>query len=182
MASKIYVSRSLIARYENGSAIPSKENLEKLSLFFDVKLTYLIDDEEIVGITLNQNKIAQIIDDVFSFLIIIIESTFCLISLLPIFKIKKYCYNGNLIPNIEKEIVSLAQVTLLHNNIIVLITILFCIVNICLSLMILINKNNKYRIYAKLINYIMFVLILFLIFFSIVFSIIYLNNNIYDFK
>ena len=41
LASKIYVSRSLIARYENGTVVPTKENIEKLALFFNVKLSYL---------------------------------------------------------------------------------------------------------------------------------------------
>lgn len=55
LASKIYVSRSLIARYENGSALPSKENLEKLSLIFGVKMSELMDQDEITGIALSQN-------------------------------------------------------------------------------------------------------------------------------
>lgn len=33
LAKAIFVSRSLIAKYETGAAYPNKENLEKLALF-----------------------------------------------------------------------------------------------------------------------------------------------------
>ena len=36
LASKIYVSRTLISKYESGAIIPTKDNIEKLALFFNV--------------------------------------------------------------------------------------------------------------------------------------------------
>ena len=38
LARAIFVSRSLIAKYETGTAYPNKENLEKLALYFGVKV------------------------------------------------------------------------------------------------------------------------------------------------
>lgn len=182
LASKIFVSRSLIARYENGSVVPSKENLEKLSLFFDLRLSDFIDKEDIVGLALSQNKAALIMERFFFVLIIIVNGLFSFISLLPIFKLNRYYYHeGNLIPNLETKFFSFVQITLLNNNSIVLITIIFCAINLCLSIACLVKQNFKHRIWIKMINYVLFVLILFLIFFSIVFSVIYLNNNIYDY-
>lgn len=46
LAKAIYVSRSLIAKYETGLAYPSKDNLEKLALFFNVDIKDLIDSSE----------------------------------------------------------------------------------------------------------------------------------------
>ncbi len=182
LASKIFVSRSLIARYENGSVVPSKENLEKLSLLFNLRLSDFIDKEDIVGLTLSQNKAALIMERFFFVLIIIVNGLFSFISLLPIFKLNRYYYHeGNLAPNLETKFFSFVQITLLNNNQIVLITIIFCAINLCLSIACLVKQNFKNRIWIKMINYVLFVLILFLIFFSIVFSVIYLNNNIYDY-
>lgn len=42
LASSIYVSRSLIAKYENRSAYPTKETLEKLALYFGVTMNELV--------------------------------------------------------------------------------------------------------------------------------------------
>ena len=182
LASKIFVSRSLIARYENGSVMPSKENLEKLSLFFDLRLSDFIDNEEIVGLTLSQNKTALIMEKFFSILIISVEGLFILISLLPIFKINRYYFGGSYLPNLEAKFFSFVQITLLQNNPIVLITIIFCLINIFLSSICLAKQSFKGRIWIKMINYVLFVLILFLIFFSIVFSIVYLNSNLYDYQ
>jgi len=181
LASKIFVSRSLIARYENGSVMPSKENLEKLSLFFNLRLSDFVDEEDVVGLTLSQNKTALIMEKFFFSLIIVIEGLFSFISLLPIFRINRYYYEGSSVPNIESKFFSFIQITLLHNNPIVLITIIFCLVNIFLNFVCIAKQNFKRRIWIKMINYVLFVIILFLILFSIVFSVIYLNSNLYDY-
>lgn len=36
LANKIFVSRTLITKYENGTVMPTKDNLEQLALFFNV--------------------------------------------------------------------------------------------------------------------------------------------------
>lgn len=181
LASKIFVSRSLIARYENGSVMPSKENLEKLSLFFNLRLSDFIDEEEVVELTLSQNKTALIMEKFFSFLIIVVAGLFSFMSLLPVFKMNRYYFEGSSVPNLESKFFSFVQITLLHNNPIVLITIVFCVINTCLSIVCLVKQSFTYRIWVKMVNYVLFVLILFLIFFSIVFSVIYLNGNLYDY-
>lgn len=181
LASKIFVSRSLIARYENESVIPTRENVEKLALFFDVKLSDLIDEEYNIELTLSHSKMSLFIDRFFSILILVVISLFIIISLLPIFKSSRYHYGGNPIPNLETNIFSFIQITLLHNNPIVLITMIAGIINATLSVICMLKQGEKYIIWIKMSNYVLFVVILFMIFFSIVFSISYLNNNIYDY-
>jgi transcriptional regulator with XRE-family HTH domain len=46
LASKIFVSRTLITKYESGSVFPTDENLEKLSAVFGISKTGLLSDEE----------------------------------------------------------------------------------------------------------------------------------------
>ncbi len=182
LASKIFVSRSLIARYENGSVMPSKENLEKLSLVFNLKISDFIDEEAVVGLALVQNKTALIMKKFFLSLIIAIDGFFIIISLLPIFRIKIYYFEGSSTPNLETNFFSFIQISLLHSNPIVLITLIVCFINIFISIICLVKQNFKHRIWVKMITYVLFVINLFLIFFSIVFSVIYLNSNIYDYQ
>lgn len=182
LASKIFVSRSLIARYENGSVMPSKENLEKLSLVFNLKISDFIDEEAVVGLALVQNKTALIMEKFFLSLIIAIDGLFIIISLLPIFRIKTYYFEGSSTPNLETKFFSFIQISLLHSNPIVLITLIVCFINIFISIICLVKQNFKHRIWVKMITYVLFVINLFLIFFSIVFSVIYLNSNIYDYQ
>mgnify|MGYP002553448402 CR=1 FL=1 len=45
LANNIFISRSVIAKYESGFANPTKENLEKIGNYFNVPLSYFIDDK-----------------------------------------------------------------------------------------------------------------------------------------
>lgn len=44
---RLFVSRSVIAKYECGKSFPTRENAEKLAAFFDVKLSDLIEEEQV---------------------------------------------------------------------------------------------------------------------------------------
>ena len=45
LAEKLNVSRQVISRWENGTALPDAENLRQLSHLFDVSSDYLLNDE-----------------------------------------------------------------------------------------------------------------------------------------
>lgn len=47
LADKLFVSRSAIAKWENGNGIPSDVNLEAICKFFDIKEEWLLDREEL---------------------------------------------------------------------------------------------------------------------------------------
>lgn len=53
LANKIFVSRTLITKYENGIVMPTKDNLEKLALFFNVDTKELLSTHEETGIVLD---------------------------------------------------------------------------------------------------------------------------------
>ncbi len=46
LAEKLYVSRTLISKWENGVIYPSASNMEKLSKLMDVDIDYLLSAEE----------------------------------------------------------------------------------------------------------------------------------------
>ena len=41
LSNSIYISRTMITKYENGTVYPTKENIEKIALFFNVKILIL---------------------------------------------------------------------------------------------------------------------------------------------
>lgn len=178
LASKIYVSRSLIARYENGSALPSKENLEKLSLIFDVKMSELMEQDEITGIALSQNKVSSILEKVFLYLIIGIELLFVLISFLPLLKMKIYHYDDGSLTILDGKTYSFIKITLENNNPIVVIAVVLCLINSFLCFFYIYFKR---RLWIKIVCYIFFALLLVLLFFCIAISISYSSNCLYDY-
>ncbi len=42
LAKSIFVSRTLITKYESGTVYPTKDNVEKLALYFNVPISYLL--------------------------------------------------------------------------------------------------------------------------------------------
>ena len=53
LASQLFVSRTLISKYESGAIYPTKQNAEKIAQVFDVNLSDLIDSNETISIALN---------------------------------------------------------------------------------------------------------------------------------
>lgn len=47
LAKRLFISRSVIAKYECGKSLPTRENAEKLAAFFDIKLSDLIEEEQV---------------------------------------------------------------------------------------------------------------------------------------
>lgn len=82
LASKVYISRSVIAKYERGFAIPTKENALLLADFFNVKITYLLTKDELRKIALNESKSQKIISFLLPTLFLIIN-TFILFFFFP---------------------------------------------------------------------------------------------------
>ena len=58
LASSIFVSRTLISKYENGSVYPTKDNVQKLALYFNVPISSLIDEEDTIQLVLKQNDLS----------------------------------------------------------------------------------------------------------------------------
>ncbi len=180
LASKIYVSRSLIARYENGTVVPTKENIEKLALFFNVKLSYLLDENDAARLGFYQNHLSLLLEKSFSWIIIILNIFFSILSILPIFKINRYYFPDGT-PSLGSKFFGFMQITLTYNNPIVLITFFTCLISTALSIFCLLHKTKTKKNWCCIANYVVFIVNLILIFISVAFSVIYLKNNLYDY-
>lgn len=83
LAKTIFVSRSAIAKWENGLGIPSDANLKALCDFFDVDENWLLDKKDLKGeIKLNKLQKRNIIISIFGMIIPII---FILFSIAPLY-------------------------------------------------------------------------------------------------
>lgn len=56
LAQKLYVSRTLISKWENGVIYPSASNMQKLAEIMNVDINYLLSEEEVKMLTLNANS------------------------------------------------------------------------------------------------------------------------------
>ena len=56
LALKLFISRTLISKWENGAIYPSYNNMEKLAEIMGVSIDYLLSNEETKKITLNTNS------------------------------------------------------------------------------------------------------------------------------
>lgn len=180
VASKIYVSRTLVTKYENGTIDPTKENLEKLAKLFNVEVDYLLDNEDTIELALKNKEVLDRINFVMKIVILVISGVFILLSLLPIFSARYFDYSHGTPPAIGFINHSLIYLTLNNSNPIALITIISLVFDSSLVIYSFIKKERTSP-YIYLIIYILLVINIFLIFFSVVFGISYCSSNIYDY-
>ena len=177
LANSIFVSRTLISKYENGSVYPTKDNVQKLALYFNVPISSLIDEEDTIQLVLKQNDLSVKINYLLCLIIVIFSSLFSLMTFIPFLKVGYYDYSNGSPPTFKTDIVSPIQLTMNNSNPIVVITLVALIINIVISSLCVSHKKN---IWLLLINYFLFIINIFLIFFTIVFTVIYISNNAYD--
>lgn len=174
LANKIFVSRSVIAKYESGSSMPTKENVEKLAVFFGVKLSYFIDEEEQVKMTLTEIKTWRILSYAITTLGLLINSLYLVICFIPIFSRLVYIYpipDGATQPLTRYDYNSIISATLSHNNPLGIITLILCIIDLLMFIAFLtIIKNKKRSLIIEFTSIFLFVINIFLIILTFVFS------------
>ncbi len=174
LAKKIFVSRSVIAKYENGLSMPTKENAEKIAVFFGVKLNYLIDEEEQIKMTLTEIKIRKTISYIISIIGIIINSFYLIICLIPIFSKLVYIYpipEGANKPLIKYEHNSIISATLINNNPLGIIVLILNIIDLILIINFLITtKHKKISLILEFLSIVILIINIFLIILAFIFA------------
>lgn len=174
LANRIFVSRSVIAKYENGYTVPTQENAEKLAVFFGVKLSYLFDEEEQVKMSLTEIKTRKIFSYIICSLGLLINSFYCIICFIPIFSCLFYIYpmpEGADRPLTRYENNSVISATLKNNNLLGIITLVFCIIDVILFIIYLTNtKHKRMSLIIEFASILLLVINIFLIFFTFIFS------------
>lgn len=159
VATGIYVSRSLIAKFETGKAYPNKETLEKLALYFDVPVSELIDQDETTLVSIESKDISEKINFIVLISILITAAIYSIIVFVPLLRGNRYIYpipQGQNHPNRECFFVSIFWGTYEHENPIGLISFLLSFVVVGLSSLSLFLKRKNYSIFLRLATYFLF--------------------------
>lgn len=179
LASKIYVSRTLITKYESGSAFPTQENLEKIAIALNVKAEDLLSDKEkneIVEESFKTNKrFWMILGICFTSISVIL----LLLSVIPFYQYSSYDYSvvsypDNPTPAHVTGYASIIGATLRVGNPISVINIVLLLFSIILSLLSFLNLNKRPLKIIRLCLIVVFVasLVLFFISFATMISIV----------
>ncbi len=176
LADAIYISRSMIAKYENGLVYPTKETAEKIAVYFNVKLSDLIDKDENVQISLDTLKSIKLIHKIISIIGIIICSSFLIISLIPILHGFNYVYPIQ--PDMDHPLKEYYTWSIIYSctkngNPIAIITFVICVLNISLFVLRFFIKNSKVKYYFFVSAIVLLIINLFLIIVSIIFACAY---------
>lgn len=183
LAKAIFVSRTLITKYESGAVYPTKENLEKLALYFGVNISDLVDGNDAVQLALDSLKVTTSINKFINILILALLGIFFFISFLPIFTRAYYDYStGEIPPNKIVEYVGILECAIRFGNPVYWILVATSLINIGLSIILLTNKiDGRVNRMMSLCNYLLTAINLVLIFFSIAMFISTIGSNLYDF-
>ena len=189
LASKIYVSRTLISKYESGAIIPTKDNIEKLALFFNVDKSDLMSKEDVIDITLKNEK--TLTKAKLSFYIIIISSSLLFIILLsiPIISTSRYVYliaeeganKVTYLPLIIEEFNNVTYLCVINSNPITIFSYLFSLINVSSSSLLIFCRSRTFKI-ISILNVTIFIINIIVFLFSIVSGISYASRNIYDYS
>lgn len=174
LASKLFLSRSVIAKYESDAQKPTKENIEKIALFFNVNIRDLIGEDEVTGIVLDNDKIREKTKIILLVFSIVVSFLFIIIFFLPIFKTYEYKYPVVVGETPERIITFKSSFQLLLENnkpygIISFVLSVGVLIYSLLCLTVFKNKSFAYR----LIAYIFLIILLFLIFLTFAFTLGY---------
>ena len=179
LANKIFVSRTLITKYESGSVFPTQENLEKIATALNAKVEDLLSDKEKNEIVEKSYKTNQrfwlILNICFAAICVIL----LLLSVIPYYQYSSYDYSAVSYPDNPTPIhitgyVSIAGATLKANNPIAVIDIILLVSCLITSLLSFANFSSRAIKIIRTISILLFIIafLLFFISFITMFSII----------
>ena len=171
LADKLYISRSLYAKYESGIAIPSKDTLQKIALLFNVDVNDLVSFEETTFMVVEEHNTREKLKNITLISSIVICALFIIFYFIPVFQVYSYKYPAPAGQQPERIMTLMSSFSLLNSKGIPLgnITLGFCVVEAILSILCL-TIFSKRKIVVRYIAYTIFALVVFLIFMTIAFS------------
>lgn len=182
LASKIYVSRTLITKYESGSAFPTQENLEKIAIALNVEVEDLLSNEEkneIVEKSFKTNlRFWMILNICFASISVIL----LLLSIIPFYQYSSYDYSivsypDNPTPVHVTGYASIIGATLRAGNPISVINIVLLVCSIIISLLSFTNLNSKVLKIIRVVSIVIFVASVALFFISFAIFVSIVNTN-----
>lgn len=172
VADKLFISRSLYAKYESGIATPSKDILQKMALLFKVSVNDLVSCEETTFMIVDEHNVREKLKTITLISSVVICVVFAVFFFIPVFQVYSYRYpipEGQMQP--DRAMTLMSSFSLLNSKGVPIgnITLGFSVAEIVLSILCL-TIFNKNKILVRYIAYIIFALVVFLIFITIAFS------------
>ena len=153
LAYSVFVSRTLITKYENGTAFPTEDNLKKIAEVLDVDPSELLSEKERDLIISNSYERDNKFWNIVSIVVISISFLLILLSVVPFYEYSSYDYSNVSIDNPTPihitGYVSILASTLKVRNPIALINLFLLVATIVLQFINFVNidikrkKNNK---------------------------------------
>lgn len=178
LAESIYVSRSLIAKFEAGVAYPNRETLEKLALYFAVPVSKLVNQDETTLVAVEAKSLSEKIHFATLIVVLAFAGLYSILVFVPLLQGTRYVYPippGQDYPNREFYFTSIFSGNIEHGNFIGLVSFLISLVVICLSSLCLIFKKKPYASVLRLLTYIFFVIGIFVCVVSVICCLSYIS-------
>lgn len=157
LASSFNVSRSLIARYEAGSAYPDVDFVNQLAGFFNVEFEDLAGDDIEVKVPYSFVRIYMIIHNIMFFLGVFISLSFLIVGFIPFFKTTS---NG-------KDIsYSVITGNIFVHSYVGIVAYVLCVAHVALLIVWFIKKDYQKKMVISLFTDILFFATATLIFFA----------------
>lgn len=171
VADKLYISRSLYAKYESGISIPDKKILQKISILFNVGVKDIFSRDETTFIVVEENSKREKIKKFVTVSSCVASTIFSIFYFLPIFQVYSYIYPAPEGQQPERVLSIMSSFTLLNSKGVWLgnLALLIFVSNAVLSILGLIIFN-RYKAIIRLVSHILFVLSSLLFFVIIVLS------------
>ena len=170
LANKIFVSRTLITKYESGSAFPTQENLEKIADALEIEVKDLLSDEEKNLLVEKSYKANLMFWIILTISFALISIALILLSVIPYYEYSSYDYSGVTIvdptPVHVTGYTSILATTLKVGNPISIIDIVFSVLCLVTSLLTFANLDIKILRILRIASIVFFVLSLTLFFAS----------------
>ncbi|MDY0345106.1 MAG: helix-turn-helix transcriptional regulator [Bacilli bacterium] len=181
LASKIFVSRTLITKYESGSVFPTDENLEKLATVFGINGTELLSDEEKISIIEKSYMSNYRLWTILSISSILVSILLLIFSVVPFYQYSSYDYSNvsiqNPTPVHVTGYVSILAATLKKNNPISIFYIVLSMISVILSTLNFGNLENNPKRILRISSAIVLGISLIVFFFSLGSMISILQSN-----
>lgn len=92
VADKLYISRSLYAKYESGIAVPNKDTLQKIALLFNVGVNELVSYEETTLMVVEEHNTREKLKEITLVISVVICAVFIIFYFIPVFQVYSYQY------------------------------------------------------------------------------------------
>ncbi len=161
LAEKLYVSRSLVARWEFGDVYPTIDNLTKISSYFDIPIGELLCEDEKTEIIVHQAnleiKTKKVLRISLFALVIAYSIVLPILYCLKIFSITAYDYSGN-VTNLKVFHYSVLDCIKYEDSWLLVVSPLTNLILIIFAILTFIFKRKKVKNIFMLITGVLFII------------------------